>query len=512
MSGLSTFLRNTRENLKRNHRGYSLRAVAKRIGLHHSYLGKLEKGEKASIADNRLMALARDYGVDEDYLLALAGKLSPDICEAVYRNPGAFSDFIHSVYNSPGEQGPQGSPYSKRLEHRVGELKTLNRMLQDEIRTRQYLEANLKRAQSETLTILSNLQDIVIVSLDTKMHIKWASPNATEVFRTSGSDIVGQECHMALKAGGCPCDKCPAPHTLKDGKIYESSFTMKNGTSWLARSIPITSDSGETESILICAYNVTQLVNTREKLSTNKRRLQTILKDIPALICRFSPNGEIVYVNEGCCEYYGMTERELVGSSFLDLFPEEGREDIWSNYMNLSKESPSKTYELECVGRGEEVRCQRWTGRAIFDQQGEVESYQAIAQDMTKEWKTLRQNNLLATIIENTPSICVIKDLNLRVIAANMAFAKVAGHDSVESLIGKTDAEIFDVPSETQPVKGYMDDEKLVQTFAKGQVLDRHEIVVLPDGTKKMYHTIKFPIFDENGTLIATANISTGME
>lgn len=385
MAGLGAYLRNTREDLKRKHKGYSLRAVAERIGLHHSYLGKLEKGEKTAITDRRLVALARDYGVDEDYLLALAGRLSTETSEAVFHNPAAFSEFMHSVHSSPGNGALQGKPRSEKLQHRVDELETLNRMLKDEIKTRQSLEANLKQTQSEVLTILSNLQDVVILSLDTRMCIKWASPNATEIFRTGKTDMVGQKCHFSLKGRNTPCDKCPAPHTLDTGKIYESSFVAENGTSWLARSIPLKADSGEVDSIIVCAYDVTQLVTTREKLSANRKHLQTIFKDIPALICRFSPKGKILYVNKGCCEYYGKTERELVGSNFLDLFPEESRKKVWANHMALSKESPSQTYDYQITTREGEASRQRWTGRVIFDEQGEIDCYQAIAQDTTRE-------------------------------------------------------------------------------------------------------------------------------
>ena len=49
----------------------------------------------------------------------------------------------------------------------------------------------------------------------------------------------------------------------------------------------------------------------------------------------------------------------------------------------------------------------------------------------------------LAAIVENSDNIIVHKDLNLRVAAANPAFAKAAGCNSANELIGKTDSEVF---------------------------------------------------------------------
>lgn len=118
------------------------------------------------------------------------------------------------------------------------------------------------------------------------------------------------------------------------------------------------------------------------------------------------------------------------------------------------------------------------------------------------------EKSLLASIIENTDNICVIKDLNLRVLATNQAFVKAAGKKNIDELIGKTDAEIFGVSEDQDPIKTYMADERKAQKLKKGEYIFTDEIVIYPDGTKRMVQTKKFAIHDLNNNLIATANIS----
>lgn len=120
-----------------------------------------------------------------------------------------------------------------------------------------------------------------------------------------------------------------------------------------------------------------------------------------------------------------------------------------------------------------------------------------------------KEKTLLASIIENTDDICVIKDLNLRVLATNKAFMYAAGKNSTDEIIGKTDSEIFEVPEDQEPIRTYMNDERKAQTLKKGEYILRNEPVIYPDGRIRLFQTKKYPIYDTNNKLIATANIST---
>lgn len=123
--------------------------------------------------------------------------------------------------------------------------------------------------------------------------------------------------------------------------------------------------------------------------------------------------------------------------------------------------------------------------------------------------ESIEQSQALSQIVENVEDIAVIKDLDLRVISANIAYARAAGKESVDQLTGKTDAEIFGVNETDEPVASYMRDERRAQSLAKGEQIVTEEDVIFPDGSRHVYLTRKFPIYDQNETLIATANIST---
>ncbi|MBN2520719.1 MAG: PAS domain S-box protein, partial [Bacteroidales bacterium] len=129
--------------------------------------------------------------------------------------------------------------------------------------------------------------------------------------------------------------------------------------------------------------------------------------------------------------------------------------------------------------------------------------------DLEKEIQQRKQAEIISeylrSILDNTNDHATIKDLQLRWIACNEVLVKLCGKKNMSELIGKTDLEIFgDYPH----VRQYMEDERKAQTLKKGECIGRDELFIDKDGKIIYTHVRKFPVFDKNNNLIATANIS----
>jgi PAS domain S-box-containing protein len=128
-----------------------------------------------------------------------------------------------------------------------------------------------------------------------------------------------------------------------------------------------------------------------------------------------------------------------------------------------------------------------------------------IDEEVEKQKKLADINKYLAAIIDNTEDHAVIKDTNLRWIAANKSVIESVGKKDISEVIGKTDIELF---GDHPHVRKYLSDDQYALTLKKGQCFEDEEVVIGADGVKRYKHVKKFPIFDENGKVIATANIS----
>lgn len=101
MLDLGDFIRERREELRRGDASYSLRQVADRVGIEPSYLSKVERGIGSPPSEETLRKLADDLKVDCDVLLALAGKVSSDLQEAILRRPALFAQLIREMKDMP---------------------------------------------------------------------------------------------------------------------------------------------------------------------------------------------------------------------------------------------------------------------------------------------------------------------------------------------------------------------------------------------------------------------------
>ena len=100
-STFGSYVRGRRETLNKEKGGHSLRKLAARINVQPSYLSKVERGEVAPPSEKTIRRLAEALGEDADVLLAMAGKVSTDLKEAIRRRPQLFGEMIRAMRDLP---------------------------------------------------------------------------------------------------------------------------------------------------------------------------------------------------------------------------------------------------------------------------------------------------------------------------------------------------------------------------------------------------------------------------
>ena len=80
---------------------YSVRRVAASMEVQPSFLSKVERGESTPPSEEKTKKLAEILGEDPDVLLALAGKVSSDLREAIMKRPKLFGELIRQMKDLP---------------------------------------------------------------------------------------------------------------------------------------------------------------------------------------------------------------------------------------------------------------------------------------------------------------------------------------------------------------------------------------------------------------------------
>ena len=279
MSSLGSYIKERREALSAKHSGYSIRSVAKRIGIHHSYLSKLERGENAPLTEERIHALARLLGEDPEVLMALAGKLSERTTAIIRSDPAAFQESLASLQSRmAGQAGlPSDSP-TQRLAQRKNELEELTRLLRDEIRQRQVLEGQLREQQKVQSTILQNLRDVSVVLLDTQFRIVWSNTPVTDSPSSLMHQLGAGNCGQLGPDGSEANPYCTAWRALKTRTIQNGAYRSIDGRHWLLRSAPVLAADGTVTQIVHLQFEVTELLQARQALEASEERWKFALE------------------------------------------------------------------------------------------------------------------------------------------------------------------------------------------------------------------------------------------
>jgi len=91
------FLRRSRLEKQAADPAFSVRQLARRVGIEPSYLSKIERNHEAPPGEATVRRIAEELGEDTDTLLALAGKVPADLVAIIHERPAAVAELLRSV-------------------------------------------------------------------------------------------------------------------------------------------------------------------------------------------------------------------------------------------------------------------------------------------------------------------------------------------------------------------------------------------------------------------------------
>ena len=134
---------------------------------------------------------------------------------------------------------------------------------------------------------------------------------------------------------------------------------------------------------LVLIRDISEREEFEEILRQSEKSYRAVVEDQTELICRFSPDKSLTFVNNAYCRYFGLKRDELVGTSFMRLIPESEHEYLENHFASLTIENPAAMHEHRVIAPDGEINWQRWTNRAIFDDEERIIEFQSVGHDIT---------------------------------------------------------------------------------------------------------------------------------
>ncbi|GEM_PF-6165170 len=246
----------------------------------------------------------------------------------------------------------------------------------------------LEGAHKQTLTVLDNISAIVYVSDVETYEILFINEYGKKIY----GDVIGEKCWRALqKNQHGPCEFCaageisttdlPAGHTVS--WEYESTFNQRH---YEYRCAVIKWVDGRKAKLFI-GTDSTERKLAEDMVRQGYEWYRTIAEDIPALVCRYTPEFKITFVNDAYCRFVGMESNKIVGESLFNFILPEYHREARESIGSLSPQKPLSTYVNTKVAYDGSTRWVKWSNRAIFDENGRLEEYISVGEDITEQRK-----------------------------------------------------------------------------------------------------------------------------
>ncbi len=185
-------------------------------------------------------------------------------------------------------------------------------------------------------------------------------------------------------------------------KIIDVQLNIKSNANF-----PI--NAKEDQSTLIAITDISEKKSYQTALQQHKKRLNTIIEDIPAMICRFNPRGNIIFSNTEFDRYYTIAVPHHPPPNFFHVLPRDRQESIFKTFLDLTPERPLRTFELSLDPESPNARWQRWTIRALFGPRSKADAFQAVGRDISEEIQNQQEKEekeKLQSLVELAGAVC----------------------------------------------------------------------------------------------------------
>ncbi len=170
------------------------------------------------------------------------------------------------------------------------------------------------------------------------------------------------------------------------------------------------------------------LTKCAENEKESNRYRHIIERDLPDLICQYSPDGTILLINDAYCQYFNKRREELIGKSFLPLIPESDREYFLKHIKSLSPKRHIATEEHRVILADGPIRCQRCSYRAFFDEQGRAVEFQSVGYDITDQMLADEAKKRYQMLFENSRDMILLIRQDGLILDANRAAVQAYGY------------------------------------------------------------------------------------
>ena len=175
-------------------------------------------------------------------------------------------------------------------------------------------------------------------------------------------------------------------------------------------------------------------------VSKSEKRFREVVEDQTDLICRFTPDGALTFVNDAFCRFHGKRSDELLGTNFFQTLSAEDAAVPLSYINSLPADEPVVSFDHRLQSPEGRAVWHQYRVRRLILEKGDTREFQAVIQDVTQrkesEQALRTSENKYRSLIDHIPDVVWTADSNRDLTYISGNAVKVLGYNSEELLGG----------------------------------------------------------------------------
>ncbi|MBI3349857.1 MAG: PAS domain S-box protein [Burkholderiales bacterium] len=280
----------------------------------------------------------------------------------------------------------------------------------------------------QRLAMVAGRTSNAVVITDAQRRITWVNEGFTRITGYRPDEVIGQvPGHLLQFEGSDPSTVQTIRDALRNsqGCHVEMQNRSKHGHPyWMDIEIqPLHDATGQLSGFMAIELDITARKEAELALARERNRYAAILEAQTELICRFEADGQVTFVNDAFCRFFGVQAEDMVGHPWAPVVHPEDLARVVSEVARLHPSNPTVTVENRVRLSNGETRWVQFVNRGFFDDRGHLLESQSVGRDITErkrlEAQVQEAGATLQDLYDNAPCAYYALDTSGRFLSVN---------------------------------------------------------------------------------------------
>jgi two-component system cell cycle sensor histidine kinase/response regulator CckA len=307
-----------------------------------------------------------------------------------------------------------------------------------DVTDRKKTERALRSSEARYRLVVDSMNEALVV-YDADKRVQFVNRQFCTLFERTADEVIG----------GVPFDTLsPETAAFVDSRLemrrkgvderYEAELTTRSGKTISAQisAAPLV-DEGNFSGSVALITDITGHKEATVALERSEHRYRELLNNLPHYVFSLDRDDRYVTVNRAVCEFFGLTESEIIGRTAVEIgIPTEMTRQWAEQNAQTRATGKAATSEGAVMIRGRLHQFRAIT-TPFRDAHGTIVGVTGVSIDTTEQKAAENTVNSLLRAVEQLDEVMFTTDRDGAITYVNPAFEKVYGY-SREEVVGKT--------------------------------------------------------------------------